>query len=346
MTNVQTTCTQTGNPSLLPLPLSALSSILALLSPLSFFHPILSPLLTRLLSPTIIRSIAQYLSGTRTDLVIVALKCLCEIVKVGERWAGRVWEALGAGAGGGGGVSGKVWGKLLGMRRKVDSGPKGNISNGSSANNNPFASPDIRLLSLNFLLTLLLSPHLPTKLALLSQPPLIHSMFKPIASDHPLVVQRLLQGFWEVFNEEKRVSRGIKVAAFSGDVVGEILKLYLAENHTGSTIPRNTITPAGREEGFDSRYLAHWFLIDILTIPGKGLCFRDQGWYPRSAEGETLEDYEDGKDKKGGAGSGVYNKVIRDVLRIIGGMALVGDEDGPGELVLKILESCPELVAR
>ena len=325
---------QTNHALLLPLPLAALASIIALLAPLSFFHPLLTPILTRLISPQIIRSITQYLAGTRTDLILVSLKALAESVKVGERWAGRVWEALA----GSGGVNAKVWGKLLGMRRKISGGDE---SGKKSGGGNPFASPDIRVLSLNFLLSLLLSSHLPTKLAILSQSSVIRAMFKPVPEDHVLVVQRLLQAWWEVWFLEKRIARGTKVAAFNADVVGEILKLY------SSQLSRK-VASGGESgiEGYSARSLGHHFLISILTVPGAGLCFADQGWYPRGFESETVEDAEDGGRKGGaGGGGGVHNKVVREVLRAIGNEGLVGDEDGVAELVLKILEGSPELVA-
>ena len=247
-----------------------------------------------------------------------------------------MWEALA----GSGGVNAKVWGKLLGMRRKISGGDDSGKKTGGG---NPFASPDIRVLSLNFLLSLLLSPHLPTKLAILSQSSVIRAMFKPVPEDHVLVVQRLLQAWWEVWFLEKRIARGTKVAAFNADVVGEILKLY------SSQLSRK-VASGGESgiEGYSARSLGHHFLISILTVPGAGLCFADQGWYPRGFESETVEDAEEGGRKGGasGGGGGVHNKVVREVLRAIGNEGLVGDEDGVAELVLKILEGSPELVAR
>jgi len=231
------------------------------------------------------------------------------------------------------------------MRRKISSGG-GADEGGGKKSGNPFASPDIRVLSLNFLLSLLLSPHLPTKLAILSQSSVIRAMFKPVPEDHVLVVQRLLQAWWEIWFLEKRIARGTKVAAFTSDVVGEILKLY------SSALSRKVYTGGAGEsagiEGYSARSLGHHFLISILTVPGAGLCFQDQGWYPRGFESETVEDVEEGGGRKGGAGGGggVHNKVVREVLRTIGSEGLVGDEDGVAELVLKILEGSPELVAR
>lgn len=268
---------------------------------------------------------------------------LGEAVRVGERWAGRVWEAL-AGAGG---VNAKVWGKLLAMKRKMSgAGAEAGGRPKKGSVGNPFATPDIRVLTLNFLLSLLLAPHLPTKLAILGQSSVVKAMFKPIIEDHPAVVQRLLQGWWEVWFLEKRIARGTKLSAFGADVVGEIVKLYT------SSAASNKTTGPGEGEGYTSRELAHHFLVAILTKPGEGLCFKDQGWYPRGTESlDLLDDEDQGAGSKGRGGtaaahtSGVHNKVIREVLRSIGSDGLVGDEDGVAQLVLKVLESCPELVA-
>ncbi|CDZ97889.1 Uncharacterized conserved protein [Phaffia rhodozyma] len=322
----------TNTPLLLPLPLSTLTAIIALLSPLSFFHSALTPILNKILSSTIMRAIAQYTAGTRADLIITALRALGETVKVADRWAAKVWEAL-ANAGG---INSKVWGKLLGMKRKAPLVEHGRSLPGGAGASNPLVKPDIRTLSINFLLSCLVSSHLPTKLAILNQSSVIHSMFKPIAEDHPLVVQRLLQGWWEVWFLEKRISRGTKASAFGVDVVGEILKLY----ETSPSPPS-----VNGEQNYSSRYLAHHFLISILTLPGAGLCFKDKGWYPRNFNMDaTLDDFEEagGERRNGG---GVHNKAIKEILRVAGGLGLVGEDSEAEELVRRILTSCPELVA-
>jgi hypothetical protein len=319
---------QTNSQALLPLPLAVLSAVIALLAPLSFFHPLLAPVLTRLLSPTIARSVTQYITGSRSDLTIVALRVLVETARVGDRWAAKVWETVGAAHGG---PQAKVWGKLFSMRRKEEKGA-------AVASANPFSRPDIRTLAVSLFTTLLTAGHLPTKLGILAQPSLIHGTSKLLASDHPAVVERVLQTWWEVWFKEKRIPRVTKLPAFTPEVISDILKVYVGSDDELTT---------KADGGYNAKELAHHFLLAFLTIPGKGVCYQDNGWYPRNfhldatAE-ELLEDA--GRTKSAGAG-GVHNKVLKEVLRGAGSLGLVGEDKQAEALVVAILRSCPELVA-
>lgn len=320
---------QTNSQALLPLPLSVLSAVIALLAPLSFFHPLLAPVLTRLLSPTIARSVTQYITGSRSDLTIVALRVLVETARVGDRWAAKVWETVGAAHGG---PQAKVWGKLFSMRRKEEKGA-------TVANANPFSRPDIRTLAVSLFTTLLTAGHLPTKLGILAQPSLIHGTSKLLASDHPVVVERVLQTWWEVWFKEKRIPRVTKLPAFTPEVIGDILKIYVGSDDDVTT---------KADGGYTAKELAHHFLLAFLSIPGKGVCYQDNGWYPRNFHLDaTAEDLlEDAGRKSGGAGGGgVHNKVLKEVLRGAGTLGLVGEDKQAEALVVAILRSCPELVA-
>lgn len=317
---------QTNSQALLPLPLAVLSAIIALLAPLSFFHPLLAPVLTRLLSPTIARSVTQYVTGSRSDLTIVALRVLVETARVGDRWAAKVWETVGAAHGG---PQAKVWGKLFSMRRKDEKG--------QAAPANPFARPDIRTLAVALFTTLLTSGHLPTKVGILAQPSLIHGTSKLLASDHPAVVERVLQAWWEVWFKERRIPRVTKLPAFTPDVIGDILKVYVGADDDVSTKPDGA--------GYTAKELAHHFLRAFLTVPGKGVCYQDNGWYPRNFHLDaTAEELLEEAGRRPAAG-GVHNKVLKEVLKGAGTLGLVGEDKKAEELVVAILRSCPELVA-
>lgn len=222
-----------------------------------------------------------------------------------------------------------MWGKLFSMRRKEEKGQE--------ISQNPFARPDIRTLAVSLFTTLLSCGHLPTKLGVLAQPSLIHGTSKLLSSDHPAVVQRVLQTWWEVWFKEKRIPRVTKLPAFTPDVIGDILKIY---------IDSDDVVLTKSDGGFSAKALAHHFLISFLTLPGSGICYQDNGWYPRNfhLDSTAEELLEDAGKKQGGAG-GVHNKVLKEVLRVAGTLGLVGEDKKGEEIVVNILKSCPELVA-
>jgi nucleolar pre-ribosomal-associated protein 1 len=97
------------------------------------------------------------------------------------------------------------------------------------------------------------------------------------------------------------------------------------------------------------------FLEDLTTTPGKGICFPDEGWYPRRKDGEgggAIDDEEDDKRRgfddagagKGRARRGLHNRILSNVIRRLGGKVME-DSGRVGEWVVKVLAACPEIVA-
>ncbi len=82
--------------------------------------------------------------------------------------------------------------------------------------------------------------------------------------------------------------------------------------------------------------IVHHFLLAICTRPGTGICFKDNGWYPRD-----VEDAQDDGEVPKGRGGKLYNKMLGNVLRSL----KVNEDMRQQELSLKIMSSCPELVA-
>jgi hypothetical protein len=74
----------------------------------------------------------------------------------------------------------------------------------------------------------------------------------------------------------------------------------------------------------------HELMMMLCTIPRNGICFPDAGWYIRSTGGKT----DDARAVK------VFNPVLQ---RLLGGLNPVHDAK-QRELVVGILEGCPELV--
>lgn len=71
-----------------------------------------------------------------------------------------------------------------------------------------------------------------------------------------------------------------------------------------------------------------------------GICFKDRGWYPRdpNPEDEKTNKMDASDGPKGGK---IYNKILSNVLKTL----KVNEDSRQQELALKILSSCPELVA-
>ena len=85
--------------------------------------------------------------------------------------------------------------------------------------------------------------------------------------------------------------------------------------------------------------VVHHFLLAICAHRGIGICFADNGWYPRQDEG--VRNAEDVAGKTRGKGGKIFNKILSNVLR----MLKVNEDPRQQELALKILSACPELVA-
>ena len=86
--------------------------------------------------------------------------------------------------------------------------------------------------------------------------------------------------------------------------------------------------------------LVHHFLLAICTRPGVGICFKDRGWYSFNNDGDEKtpqDDVELGLQKN----AKTYNKILANVLKTL----KVNEDSRQQELALKIMSSCPELVA-
>lgn len=92
------------------------------------------------------------------------------------------------------------------------------------------------------------------------------------------------------------------------------------------------------------------FLEATTTIPGRGICFPDEGWYPRrskdvdetTAQEDTVEVY--GRAAEGKMRKGLHNRILSNVIRKLGSK-VVDDQGRIGDWAIKVLHACPELVA-
>ncbi|KAF8905722.1 ribosome 60S biogenesis N-terminal-domain-containing protein [Gymnopilus junonius] len=329
---------------LTPLILTLLSSLLTLLSAHYPLHPLGHPILRTLLAPARLRTLNAFLGGANNELIITTLR----LYNAMSNWAGgrrgrRFWRGLG----------GKLrlsLPKLLNMRRKT---------HGERDLTDPLIRPDIRTLYILLLLSFL-SPSTPSpikSLFLEHHRPAFIAIFKGLAGDHYALVRRVLETCWTGVWCDPRVKRSVGVAVFGEGVLGCLVKLYdrnVPENPP-STTPPSKKDHQEQEDGEEEREqeqeqeqepqipadLVHHFLLAICTRPGTGICFKDRGWYPRSSDSEgTSEGAFEGRGSRKGKGSRIYNKILANFVKTL----KVNEDPRQQELVLKILEACPELV--
>lgn len=81
-------------------------------------------------------------------------------------------------------------------------------------------------------------------------------------------------------------------------------------------------------------------MLAICTHRGSGICFADNGWYPRQDE-DSNDPNDEIMGKANKAGGKIYNKILANVLKTL----QVNDDPRQQELALKILAVCPELVS-
>lgn len=96
--------------------------------------------------------------------------------------------------------------------------------------------------------------------------------------------------------------------------------------------------PEGDDEEIPAD-VVHHFLLAICTRPGTGICFKDQGWYPRE-DGTEQEAGSDERSNHRPQGR-IYNKILANILKTL----RVNEDARQQELALRILQACPELVA-
>lgn len=82
-------------------------------------------------------------------------------------------------------------------------------------------------------------------------------------------------------------------------------------------------------------------MLAICTRPGSGVCFADQGWYPKSTN-EYLDDLDhDATNEQEKGRAKIYNRILANVLRGL----KPNEDERQQELVLKMLQAAPELVS-
>ena len=187
---------------------------------------------------------------------------------------------------------------------------------------------DIRHLALQTVLPLLSQPTVYSYARTLMPP-----IYSQLDQDPPITVFRVLTAIWDAITlSSPGVSRRISLALVNESSVEFLIRL----------LGRTDIEMRSGQKVGD---MVKGFLEGVSTNPGRGICFADEGWYPRELDAKARDDEEgdrgnlQDKEKKR-----LHNRILANVIRKLG--ARVIDDDGKlGDLVTQIVQACPELVA-
>ena len=212
----------------------------------------------------------------------------------------------------------------MGMRKR---NKEGVIGYGAS---NPLDRPDMRHAALH-----LLSPLLSSQALLSNAKPLLQPMYSGLIDDPPISISRLLLAIWTaVSGSSPGQARKASLALLDERAIESLLQL----------LSKHDIEPT---TGRRVSEIALEFLSAVTAIPGRGICFQDQGWYSRNQARDT-----DQADEATGEASmstekhrgGLHNRLLSNVIRKIGSRA-VDDNSEVGEWMVRVLSACPELVS-
>lgn len=159
-------------------------------------------------------------------------------------------------------------------------------------------------------------------------------IYSHLASDPPITVYRVLNAIWTAITASTPgISRRIALILLNENSLESLLGLVHRQEVEVST-------------GHTVGEIVSGFLEGVTTDPGRGVCFPDEGWYPRQVDEKLDEDEDD--DRPGRRNDkerhSLHNRILSNVVRKTGGKVVDGDGK-LGQMVANILRACPELVA-
>lgn len=157
-------------------------------------------------------------------------------------------------------------------------------------------------------------------------------IYSHMDQDPPITIFRILSAIWDVVTlSSPGTSRRISLALINESSVDHLLKV----------LGRMDYDPISGQKVGD---VVKGFIEGVTTTPGRGLCFADDGWYPRQIDKTGKDEDEVRGNREDREKQKLHNRVLANIIRKLG--ARVIDDDGRlGEIVTNIVKSCPELVA-
>lgn len=151
-----------------------------------------------------------------------------------------------------------------------------------------------------------------TRQSILESKDLIGSLIPGLSQDSHQLVTLVLSTLQKTVIDNEGLSRNVKISFFNNKNLERFLGLYAFTTKV--------------DNGPSKAELVHAFLIHITTVPGTGVCYQDNGFYPPTTKANVK----------------IYNKILAGFLEVLKPL-----EDAlQRELLLKILKVCPELIRR
>lgn len=197
-------------------------------------------------------------------------------------------------------------------------------------------TPDIRHLCLDLILPLVSTPPFHSHARQIMRP-----LFANIAQDPPITILRILTSLWEaITGPHSGAGRKNALMLLDEQAIDHLSALFTSgevEQGSGKSVGEMTLA----------------FVEGVTTRPGRGVCFADEGWYPRrqqeGAVGRSQGRNDDGDDEvhltlEERTRRGLHNRILSNVVRKLGGKVLE-DSGRISSWAIHMLEACPELVS-
>ncbi|RXK38093.1 hypothetical protein M231_04652 [Tremella mesenterica] len=312
-----------------------LSTILKILTPLPYFQSSLTGLVNKIISASepyydslnyLIQSDKRDECLNGVELAAAALHVDLPRASDGHAESGRlslrVWSALAEGG------NLKRIGKMLAMRRRNKEGMP------EYGDRDPLDRPDIRHALLHLIL-----PMFPTPLFQAHARLVMPSIWSHISSDPPITVYRILDAAWTAITAQTSgLGRRTSLVLLNESAIEHLLQLLVRQDTEPIT---------GKKVG----EIVSAFLDSVTIVPGRGVCFPDEGWYPRQPTDDDAkrsfadQEYHNPRsDPEERLRRGLHNRILSNVVRRLG-PKVIDEHEQIGEWVVKVLRSCPELVA-
>jgi hypothetical protein len=148
--------------------------------------------------------------------------------------------------------------------------------------------------------------------SLLSAGDILGNILPGLSADSPLVISTVLETLQKCVVDNDGISRNAKLLLLSNKNLERLLGLYARAS-----------APDGGEKNSPAE-LGHAFLLHATSMPGIGICYKDEGMYPPS----------------GKKGVKLYNTIL---VSFIEALRPIEDQKQQA-LLLEILKACPELI--